>query len=267
LRSFSGYFPMPLRPGMTLGELALMFNGENQIGAKLTVIPMRGYHRDSWYDETGLRWVDPSPNLRSVTEAILYPAVGLIEGANVSVGRGTATPFEWLGAPWIRSGDLVRYLDSRGITGVRFAPAAFTPKTDRYAGLLCHGVRITVTDRRHLGAARLGLELVAALHRLYPRHFRIAATTPLIGSQRVLAAIAAGADPRTLPAIWQDPLRGYLAIHAKYLLYRTNRATCRSAARSTQASPPRAAPSPPAPARDPVCRHLSKKTARMTTRK
>jgi uncharacterized protein YbbC (DUF1343 family)/CubicO group peptidase (beta-lactamase class C family) len=220
LRSFTGYFPMPLRHGMTLGELAMMFNGENRIGARLTVIPMHGYRRESWYEDTGLPWVNPSPNLRSPAEAMLYAGIGLVEGADVSVGRGTATPFEWLGAPWINSAELVGFLASRRIEGVRFAPADFMPKTDRFAGQLCHGVRITVTDRARLDAARLGLELAAALHRLYPRQFRIEATTGMIGSRKIVTAIAAGADPRTLPATWQSELKAYQAVRDKYLLYR-----------------------------------------------
>ncbi len=111
LRSFTGYFPLPIRHGMTVGELAKMFNGEKKIGAKLHVVKMRGYERTHWYDETGLLWVSPSPNLRTLTEAILYPGVAMVEGSNVSVGRGTTTPFELLGAPWINGEELASYLN------------------------------------------------------------------------------------------------------------------------------------------------------------
>ena len=142
LRSFTGYFPMPLQHGMTLGELAMMFNGETGIGANLAVVAMRGYSRASWFDETGLPWVNPSPNLRSVDAAVVYPGVALIEGTNVSVGRGTPTPFELVGAPWIEGPVLAAYLERRRIAGVRFEPAAFTPSSDRYAGKRCHGIRI-----------------------------------------------------------------------------------------------------------------------------
>ena len=127
LQSFAGYFPMPVRHGMTLGELAQMFNAENKIGAKLHVIQMRGYERTDWYDETGLLWVNPSPNLRTLAQATLYPGVAMVEGANVSVGRGTGTPFELLGAPWINARDLAAYLNSRKIQGVRFLPVDFMP--------------------------------------------------------------------------------------------------------------------------------------------
>ena len=219
LTSFTGYFPMPQRHGMTIGELARMFNAELGIGARLTVVPMQDYRRRLWYDETGLTWVDPSPNLRSVGEASLYAGVGLIEGANVSVGRGTASPFELVGAPWINGEYLATYLASRGIAGVHFERVEFTPEGDRYAGHLCRGVRIMLTDRAHFDAATLGLELAAALHRLYPERFELDATRGLVGSQVVFDALKSGTDPRDLYPLWKAQLRGFLAVRAKYLLY------------------------------------------------
>jgi uncharacterized protein YbbC (DUF1343 family)/CubicO group peptidase (beta-lactamase class C family) len=218
-RSFTGYFPLPVQHGMTLGELAEMFNAENRIGAKLTVIAMRAYQRRLWYDETGLDWINPSPNLRSLEETILYPGVALIEGANISVGRGTATPFELVGAPWIDGPALARYLQKRGIAGVRFRVASFAPAEDRYAGQRCQGVRIVLSDRAALNAPRLGLELAAALHRLYPGRFQIGDTLGLIGSRETLAAIEKGADPRALPAVWRADLDAFKALRTKYLLY------------------------------------------------
>jgi uncharacterized protein YbbC (DUF1343 family) len=219
LRSFTGYFPLPLRHGMTLGELALLFNAEQRIGARLTVVPMAGYRRSMWYDQTGLSWVNPSPNLRSVDEATLYPGVGLIEGANVSVGRGTSTPFEIIGAPWVDGARLAAYLTRRNIGGVRFEPTNFTPAADRYAGRDCQGVHITLTDRANLDVARLGIELAAAFHRLYPAQFRLDATLSLIGSSKVLAALASGADPRTVFGLWHSELSAFEVVRAKYLLY------------------------------------------------
>ena len=153
-RSFTGYFAMPVQHGMTLGELAEMFNAENRIGAKLTVVAMRSYRRSLWYDETGLRWINPSPNIRSLEEAILYPGIALVEGANVSVGRGTARPFEVVGAPWIDGKVLARKLEMREIPGVRFAETNFTPTSDQYAHKRCHGVQIVLTDRTALNAPR-----------------------------------------------------------------------------------------------------------------
>jgi uncharacterized protein YbbC (DUF1343 family) len=186
LRSFVGYFPMPVRHGMTVGELASMFNTENQIGVKLKVTKMHGYQRTDWYDETGLLWVSPSPNLRTLTEAILYPGVAMVEGANVSVGRGTEMPFELLGAPWMKAKELAEYLNRRKIQGVRFIPVDFIPKSSRFENQLCHGIQIVLTDRQALDSPALGVEIASALNRLYPNDFHLDKTLPLIGSHEVL---------------------------------------------------------------------------------
>jgi uncharacterized protein YbbC (DUF1343 family) len=220
LESFTGYFPMPVVHGMTLGELAFMFNTEKNIGAELTVIAMRGYRPRSWYDETGLAWIAPSPNLRSVTEAILYPGVGLVEGANVSVGRGTDTPFEIVGAPWIDGAKLADYLNARAIPGVRFEPAQFTPDQDRFAGKACGGVRIALIGRNDLDAPELGLEIAAALHGLYPAAFEVTRLLGGVGSRSAISALENGADPRTIAADWTNPLRAFEALREKYRLYR-----------------------------------------------
>ena len=218
-RSFTGYFPMPVQHGMTFGELAAMFNAEASIGAKLSVVAMQAYRRGMWFDQTGLSWIAPSPNLRSLEEAALYPGVGLIESANLSVGRGTAHPFELVGAPWVDGKALAVVLGERHIPGVHFESIDFTPSDDRYAGLLCHGVRISVTDRDALRAPELGIELAATLHRLYPGEFRLKDTLSLIGSRRTLDAIAQGLDPREIAAQWQDELERFKRLRAKYLLY------------------------------------------------
>jgi uncharacterized protein YbbC (DUF1343 family) len=219
LRSFTGYFPMPLQHGMTLGELAMMFNSELKTGADLAVVAMRGYRRGAWFDETGLAWVNPSPNLRSLGATVLYPGVALIEGTNVSVGRGTPAPFEFVGAPWIDGPALAGYLERRGIGGVRFEPAAFTPSSDRYAGKRCHGIRIVLFDRTVLDAPRLGMELAVALHRLHPKEFAVRDMLALLGSRQTLAAIEAGEDPSVIGQRWQDGLEAFTATRAKYLLY------------------------------------------------
>jgi uncharacterized protein YbbC (DUF1343 family)/CubicO group peptidase (beta-lactamase class C family) len=219
LKSFTGYFPMPVRHGMTVGELARMFNAEYRIGAKLTVIKMSGYRRTQWYDETGQVWVNPSPNLRSLTEATLYPGVAMVEGTNVSVGRGTAEPFEVLGAPWIEAERLSSYLNKRNIPGVQFMPVDFTPKSSSFENRLCHGVRIVLTDRQVLDPAFLGVEIASALYRLYPRDFKLDDTVDLIGAWWVLAAIKEGEDPCDIALRWQKPLDRFLERRAKYLLY------------------------------------------------
>ncbi|MBV9669623.1 MAG: DUF1343 domain-containing protein, partial [Acidobacteriales bacterium] len=173
--SFVGYHPIPVRHGMTMGELARMFNAERKLNAKLTVVPMEGYQPGDWYDATGLEWINPSPNLRSLTEATLYPGVGLIEYANVSVGRGTDTPFELVGAPWIlgRERELAAYLNGRSIGGVRFVPKTFTPASGPFAKERCGGVNLVLTDRNQLDSPLMGVEIAAALRNLFGATFAI----------------------------------------------------------------------------------------------
>ncbi|MGH9356130.1 MAG: exo-beta-N-acetylmuramidase NamZ domain-containing protein, partial [Terriglobia bacterium] len=218
LISFTGYFPLPVRDGMTLGELAKMFNHEDRIGANLHVIKMHGWRRTDWFDETGLAWVNPSPNLRNLTETILYPAVGMIEGANVSVGRGTDTPFEVLGAPWIDGRKLAAYLNERRVQGVRFIPVDFTPTRAEFKGIRCHGVSIQLLDRQALDSPELGVELASALAQLFPNDFLLEKTLPLVGSYGVIAAIKSGEDPRAIAREWQAALSSFLSMRAKYLL-------------------------------------------------
>ncbi|HEX8947955.1 MAG TPA: exo-beta-N-acetylmuramidase NamZ domain-containing protein [Dissulfurispiraceae bacterium] len=219
LKSFTGYFPLPVRYGMTVGELAEMFNNENHIGAKLHVVKMQGYQRAEWFDETGLNWKDPSPNLRSLDEAILYPGIALVEGTNVSVGRGTDTPFELLGAPWINANEFAEYLNSRSIRGVQFAAIDFTPDGDIYKNRVCHGVRIVLEDRQALDSAVLGIEIVDALYRLYHRNFEVDKTLGLIGARNVLQAIKDGQDPGSVSSLWRPALERFLKLREKYLLY------------------------------------------------
>lgn len=219
LKSFVGYFPMPVRHGMTVGELAKMFKAENKINVKLHIIKMRGYERTDWYDETGLPWVNPSPNLRTLTEAILYPGVALVEGSNVSVGRGTNTPFELLGAPWIHAKELAGYLNNRKIQGVRFMSVDFTPASSRFKNEVCHGVQIILVDRQALDSTALGVEIAAALYKLFPGEFRIDKTLDLIGARWILQAIKDGQDPCSIVVRWQKPLEQFRKLRSKYLLY------------------------------------------------
>jgi uncharacterized protein YbbC (DUF1343 family) len=217
--SFTAYFPVPVRHGMTVGELAELFNGEQGLGVKLQVIRMKGYERGHWYDETGLSWVNPSPNIRSLDQAILYPGVALVEGSNVSVGRGTETPFEVVGAPWINGRELAAYLTKRKIRGVRFLPADFRPLESRYRNVTCHGVRIVLQDRQELDAAALGIELISALNRLYPMDFHIEKTKGMIASRRTFEAVKEGRDPQTICRQWEEPLGEFLKVREKYVLY------------------------------------------------
>jgi uncharacterized protein YbbC (DUF1343 family)/CubicO group peptidase (beta-lactamase class C family) len=217
--SFTNYWTVPVRHGMTFGELAKMFNLERNINAKLTVVPMEGWQRGDWFDATGLEWVNPSPNLRSLTEATLYPGVALIEGTNVSVGRGTDTPFEVVGAPWIKGRELAVYLNARGIAGVRFVPVTFTPAAAVYSGAKCEGVNVVLTERNALDAPELGIELAAALERLYPANFKIGRITGLLVNQAAFDGLMAGEDPRRIAQDWQEELGKFEVVRKKYLIY------------------------------------------------
>jgi uncharacterized protein YbbC (DUF1343 family)/CubicO group peptidase (beta-lactamase class C family) len=217
--SFVGYWRTPVRHGMTVGELARLFNGERAIGAKLSVVHMEGWLRGDWFDSTGRVWINPSPNMRSLTEAELYPGIGMIEGANISVGRGTDTPFELVGAPWIDAAALAGYLNARVIDGVRFVPVNFTPNASNYASQTCGGVNIIVTNREALDAPELGLEIAAALEHLYPNDFKIAGIDGLMRNKTALDSLVAGEDPRRIAEDWQDALKNFETLRAKYLLY------------------------------------------------
>ena len=217
--SFVSYWQTPVRHGMTIGELAKMFNAERGIKAKLTVVPMQGWIRGDWFDSTGELWVDPSPNMRSLTAAALYPGIGMIEASNISVGRGTDTPFELVGAPWINSIDLAKYLNSRDLAGVRFIPVEFTPDNSAYARQKCKGVQIVVTDRNALDAPELGIEFASALQSLYSTEYKIAGVDTLMVSKGSVDTIAAGQDPRRVAEQWRDGLERFEALREKYLIY------------------------------------------------
>jgi uncharacterized protein YbbC (DUF1343 family)/CubicO group peptidase (beta-lactamase class C family) len=217
--SFTSYWRVPTRHGMTMGELAKMFNSERKINAKLTVVAMEGWQRGDWFDSTGLEWVNPSPNLRSVTEAGLYPGVGLIEGTNVSVGRGTDTPFEVVGAPWMKGRELAAYLNARGISGVRFVPITFTPTSSNYSGQKCEGVNLVLVDRNALEGPELGIELAAALRKLYPADYKIDRMPELMVNQAAYDGIVAGKDPRQIAQGWEEELEKFQLMRKRYLIY------------------------------------------------
>jgi uncharacterized protein YbbC (DUF1343 family)/CubicO group peptidase (beta-lactamase class C family) len=217
--SFVSYWRTPIRHGMTIGELAKMFNVERKINAKLTVVPMKGWMRGDWFDSTGRLWINPSPNMRSLIEAIFYPGIGMIEGTNVSVGRGTDTPFEVVGAPWIEPATLAKYLNTREISGVRFVPVHFTPNASNYANELCGGVNLVLTDRDSLDSPEVGLEVASALLQLYPDKYKVASLDNLMVSKATLDALAAGQDPRRISEQWQEDIEAFQTISAKYLIY------------------------------------------------
>jgi uncharacterized protein YbbC (DUF1343 family) len=215
LTAFIGYFPEPLRHGMTIGELARMFNEEKHIGANLKVIAMEGWHRADWFDATGQPWIDLSPNMRNLNEALLYPGIGMLEySPNWSVGRGTDSPFEMVGADFVDGPQLAEYLSARAIPGVRCYPVRFQPTSSHFAGKTIDGVRFLVTNRDIFDSTRLGTELAAALQKLYPGKIDFMVNKGLIGSLSFIATLKSGAVPPP------EPLDAFLAMRAKYLLYR-----------------------------------------------
>jgi uncharacterized protein YbbC (DUF1343 family)/CubicO group peptidase (beta-lactamase class C family) len=218
---FIAYLPaMPIRHGMTLGELARLFNAERKIGASLTVVPVEHWRRDLWYDQTGLTWINPSPNMRNLNQAALYPGIGAIEYSNVSVGRGTDQPFEQVGAPWIDGRQLAATLNARGLPGIRFYPIVFTPASSKYARESCQGVFMVITNRSALQPVRLGLEMAAALWKLYGNRYSMENTDRLLGSRKALERVKAGEDPATVAADWSADEARWRQLRAKYLIYK-----------------------------------------------
>jgi uncharacterized protein YbbC (DUF1343 family) len=217
--SFVAYFLMPVRFGMTLGELAQMFNAENKIGADLHIVAMRNWRRSETYDQTGLAWIAPSPNLRTLRAAFPYPGIEILQAGGVSVGRGTDTPFEVFGAPWIHADELAAELKRRQIPGLSVAPTTFTPNAALYKGERCQGVSLTVTNRGSFRSMLMGLEIISALHKLYPQNVDIAKTIELLGSQSTVERLERGDDPRRIVADWSADLDKFRATRQKYLIY------------------------------------------------
>jgi uncharacterized protein YbbC (DUF1343 family) len=217
--SFTAYQPIPVRYGMTPGELLLLVNAEKKLGADVRVVRMRGWSRDLWFDETGLEWTNPSPNIRSLAAAALYPGVGLLETTNLSVGRGTDTPFEVLGAPWLDGGRLAQVLNARGIPAVRFSPTRFTPSSSVFAGQRCGGVRLDVVDRAALRAVSVGIEIAVALRDLYPVDWDRKDFVKLLANAAAFGRLQRGESAPSIVASWQRDVDEFTMRRAKYLLY------------------------------------------------
>lgn len=217
--SFVSYHTIPTRHGLTIGELAQLFNRQRKIGADVRVIKMEGWRRSMWFDETNLTWINPSPNMRSLTEATLYPGVGLIELTNVSVGRGTDTPFEILGAPWIQGDKLAEHLNQRAIPGVRFVPIRFAPNASVYKNEQCGGVNIIVTDRAAFRPLLVGMELALAMRKLYPNEWKIDNYQRLLVNADTLERIKRGEPARQIVDSWNDGLAEFRRARAEVLLY------------------------------------------------
>jgi uncharacterized protein YbbC (DUF1343 family)/CubicO group peptidase (beta-lactamase class C family) len=220
MRSFVGCIDIPLRHGMTIGELAMMVNATQQPKANLRVVKMRNWNREDWFDATGLTWVDPSPNMRSLNAALLYPGIGMLEGAKTySVGRGTDAPFEQIGADWIDGRKLATYLNDQAIPGIRVYPTIFRPSASNFQGRKIQGVRFVITDRDAFSSTRFGLQLGVALARLFPGKMNWAANEKLAGGKRILAALAAGEDPALIEQHLLPEIESFRARRSSFLLY------------------------------------------------
>ena len=217
--SFISYHTIPTRHGLTVGELAQLFNRQRKIGADLRVIKMDGWRRSMWFDETNLTWINPSPNMRSLTEATLYPGVGLLETTNVSVGRGTDTPFEIVGAPWIQGDKLADYLNQRTIPGVRFVPLRFTPKASVFKDEPCGGVNIIITDRGAFRPLLTGIEMALALRKLYPNDWQVDKYLRLLVNADTLERIKRGEAASEIVNSWNSSLQEFRQACAEILLY------------------------------------------------
>ena len=217
--SFVGYMPLPVRHGMTVGELALYFNTENRIGAQLHVIPMKGWRRSYYFWDTGQLWVNPSPNMRHVAEAIFYPGVCLLEGTNVSLGRGTGRPFEVVGAPWIGPLRFAAALQREGIAAVRFVPVSFTPEAGKNQGVRCGGASLLIADPERLNSVLLGLTIISVLHRLYPEDFEIDGVLRLLGNAEAMKLLKAGVAPAEVLRRAEPELRKFLEKREGALIY------------------------------------------------
>jgi len=218
-QSFVGFHRLPVRHGMTVGELALMFRTELQLDLDLQIIAIEGWKRADYFDVTGLKWVNPSPNIRNLTEAILYTGIGLLETTNISVGRGTDTPFELLGAPWIDGERLALALNRIDLPGINFTPVSFTPDASKFAGELCNGVTFTITDRSQFDSVRTGLEIALTLRGLWKQDWEVDAIDRLLGNEAVLDAIRLGRPYVEIASIYHDALTEFLRRRASFLIY------------------------------------------------
>jgi uncharacterized protein YbbC (DUF1343 family)/CubicO group peptidase (beta-lactamase class C family) len=211
---------LPIRHGMTVGELAQMFKEQRKIPVNLKIIKMQGWTRSMWFDETTQTWINPSPNMRNLTEATLYPGIGLLETTNLSVGRGTDTPFEIIGAPWIDAQKLALYLNQRNIPGVRFVPVQFVPKSSVFKGEKCNGVNVIITNRQIFRPVRTGIEIAVALRKLFPSEWKIENYNHLLANSAVFEKIKLAESPEDIEKSWQEELNRFKKIQALFLLYK-----------------------------------------------
>jgi len=220
VRSFIGYHPVATRYGMTPGELALMYNEEGKIGCNLEVIKMEGWRRTMWYDGTGLRWVNPSPNIRNLREAILYSGLGCLEATNLSVGRGTDYPFEYYGAPYLNGEELVARLNAAGVSGARFSPVRFTPNASRFSDEVCSGVRVEITDRDALRTTEVLVKMAIEIKRQSSQwNYHSERFAEMVGSSLLIDGLDRGATAEEILKLLNEKTERFQVTRAKYLLY------------------------------------------------
>jgi uncharacterized protein YbbC (DUF1343 family) len=218
--NFVAYFPIPVRYALTIGELAQFFNSENHINADLHVIAMKNWHRNYFFESTGIRWIPPSPNLRTLKGSIVYPGLEILQNAGVSVGRGTEAPFEEFGAPWMEGEKVASALNAAHLPGLKFVTQPFIPVTGLYAGKRCNGVGIRVGDRAAIRSMRMGLEIAALLQKMYPQNFDVSKTIALLGNAETVQKLEDGASPAGIVTSWQASLSDYDKTRRRYLLYK-----------------------------------------------
>jgi uncharacterized protein YbbC (DUF1343 family) len=218
--NFVAYYPLPVRYGLTIGELAQYFNTENHINADLHVVAMKNWHRNYFFESTGIRWVPPSPNLRTMKGALPYPGLEILQNAGVSVGRGTETPFEQFGAPWIDGEKIAAVLNAAHLPGLKFVAQSFIPVSGLYAGRRCGGVGIRITDRAEVRSMRMGIEIAALLEKMYPQDFDVSKTMALLGNAETVQKLKDGVSAAEILAAWQPALAAYDRTRRKYFLYK-----------------------------------------------
>ncbi len=221
IQVFTAYFPVPVRHGFTPGEMAKFHAGSKKLDVKLTVIPVSGWNRNMFYDETGLQWINPSPNIRNVEAAMLYPGIGCFEATNMSVGRGTQSPFMWFGAPWLKGKKLAKMLSKAGIQGVKFTREKRTPDKDVYAGLKCDGVRMEITDKTALRPLEIFIHTACILRKLQPKDFVIKwnEIRRMLGNDRFKALYESKAAPAVILHDFEQDRKDFETVRTKYLLY------------------------------------------------
>jgi uncharacterized protein YbbC (DUF1343 family) len=217
---FVGYYPIPVRYGLTIGELAQFFNSENHINADLHVIAMKNWQRNYFFESTGIRWIPPSPNLRTIKGSIVYPGLEILQNAGVSVGRGTEAPFEEFGAPWMDGEKMSSALNAAHLPGLKFVTQPFIPVSGLYAGRRCGGVGIRVADRAAVRAMSMGLEIAGLLQKIYPQNFDASKTIVLLGNSDTVQKLKDGTSAADIVASWQSSLADYDKTRRHYLLYK-----------------------------------------------